>query len=554
MLGGMQSISLTLDTFLRHAVQWHGDREVVGRLSDGSIERSNYSALHDRARCFSNALLGLGVEPGDRVATLAWNGIRHMESWYAISGIGAICHTLNVRLLPDQIAWIVNAAQDKILIADADLSPIIAHLASRCPSLEHIVLFSDTCTDEFETSVPLHAFDALAAENDIDVTWGGFDENTAAGLCYTSGTSGDPKGVLYSHRSNYLHTLMTLQRDMFGLSVRDVVLPIVPMFHANAWGLTFSCPAVGAKVVLPGAKLDGASVHSLIEDEGVTFAAAVPTVWQLLIDYLDDTGGKLERLERVVIGGSALPDAVARRLIEEYDVEVVHGWGMTEMSPLGSMSTPIPEVLALPREQRLPYQLSLGRPPCGVEMKIVDPEGHILESDNFSGELMVRGPTIADRYYGLEKEILDAEGFFPTGDICSIDKLGYLHIVDRAKDVVKSGGEWISSIELENAVLLCAGVASAAVIATPDEKWGERPMLLVVRKENSLIDARAIQQHLDGRVAKWWIPEQIEFVSDIPLGPTGKIDKKLLRTMAKAGSLPIDRGQKDRLVKSGAAS
>ncbi len=531
MQGLMQDGQLTVDKILDHARQWNGQREVVTRSVEGPIVRTTYAEIHDRSKRLSNALLELGVRPGDRVATLAWNSGRHMEAWYAIMGIGAVCHTLNPRLFPEQIAWIINHAEDKILFVDLTFVPLLDKMLANCRTIERVIIMTDEGHMPAFDSKPVHCFEALVAGNSADCAWGGFDENTAAGLCYTSGTTGDPKGVLYSHRSNYLHTLVTLQKDVIGLSVLDVVLPVVPMFHANAWGLAFSCPAVGAKMVMPGARMDGPSVHELLETEGVTFSAAVPTVWQMLLQHLQATNGKLSTLKRVVIGGSAVPEAIVRAFNDDYGVEVVHAWGMTETSPLGTLGTPTPEVLAMPYDQQLQYRLKQGRPPCGVELKLTDDDDKRQPHDGATfGRLKIKGPFIVREYFkGAGGNILDDEGFFDTGDVSTIDELGYMQITDRAKDVIKSGGEWISSIDIENIAVGHPKAALAAVIGVAHPKWDERPLLLVKLKDGETATKEEFLQFLDGKIAKWWMPDDVAFVDDIPLGATGKIDKKIIR-------------------------
>uniref|UniRef100_UPI002811F5ED AMP-binding protein n=1 Tax=Phenylobacterium sp. TaxID=1871053 RepID=UPI002811F5ED len=414
MLGLMQNWPLTVDRIIDHARNWHGGREIVSRSVEGPIVRTTYAQVHERARRLSNALKAMGVQPGDRVATLAWNTGRHMEAWYGIMGIGAVCHTLNPRLFVEQLCYIINHAEDKVLFTDLTFVPVIAAERANMPTVKHIVVMTDR---EGMKGVDLPGalcFEDLVEQNSADVVWGGFDENTPAGLCYTSGTTGNPKGVLYTHRSNFLHTLVTMSVDVLNLSAKDVVLPVVPMFHANAWGLAFSCPAVGAKMVMPGAKLDGASVHELIESEGVTFSAAVPTVWQMLLAHLRETKGKVTTLKRVMIGGSAVPEAIVRGFRDEFGVDVMHGWGMTEMSPLGTVSSMNAATAELPPEEQIRYKLKQGRPPVAMEMKLVDDAGKRLPHDGTTfGRLMVKGPFVVGQYFkGDGGEILDDEGFF----------------------------------------------------------------------------------------------------------------------------------------------
>ena len=540
MLGLMQDWPLTVDKFLTHAAQWHGHREVVSRSVEGPIVRTTYAEIQDRAKRLSNALLEMGVRPGDRVATLAWNSGRHMEAWYAIMGIGAVCHTLNPRLFPEQLCYIINHAQDRIIFTDLTFLPVLMEYRSQMPTVETFIVLTD---EGHMASVNLDG--ALCAEtliqrNSADVTWGGFEEQTACGLCYTSGTTGNPKGVLYSHRSNFLHTLVTTQTDVMGLSARDTVLMVVPMFHANAWGLAFSCPAIGSKMVMPGPKMDGASIHELLETENVTFSAAVPTVWQMLLHHLRATGGKLTTLKRVVIGGSAVPEAIIRAFHDDYGVEVVHAWGMTETSPLGTLSTPTPEIAALPFDEQMPYKLKQGRPPAGVQLKLTDDAGKRLPHDGTTfGRLKISGPFIVREYFkGEGGQILDEENFFDTGDVATIDQQGYMQITDRAKDVIKSGGEWISSIEIENIAAGHPKAALAAVIGVAHPKWDERPLLLVQLKPGETATRDEFLEFLVGKIAKWWMPDDVQFVTDIPLGATGKIDKKLIRQRMAGYVLP----------------
>jgi fatty-acyl-CoA synthase len=540
MQGLMQQWPLTVDKILGHAAQWHAGREVVSRSVEGPIVRTTYGEIHARARRLSSALIDLGVRPGDRVATLAWNSGRHMEAWYAIMGIGAVCHTLNPRLFADQLCYIINHAGDRIIFTDLTFLPTVIEHRARMPRVEKIVVMTDADHMEGGEREDTLCFETLVDQGAGDCAWGGFGEETACGLCYTSGTTGNPKGVLYSHRSNFLHTLITLQHDVMGLSVRDVVLPVVPMFHANAWGLAFSCPAVGAKMVMPGPKMDGASILELLESEQVTFSAAVPTVWQMLLAHLRETGANLTSLKRVVIGGSAVPEAIIRAFHDDYGVEVVHAWGMTETSPLGTLSTMTPEIAALPFDAQVPYMLKQGRPPTGVALKLTDDEGADQPRDGVTfGRLKVAGPFVVREYFhGEGGEILDDEGFFDTGDVATIDEAGYMQITDRAKDVIKSGGEWISSIEIENIAAGHPKALLAAVIGVPHPKWDERPLLLVRLRDGVRATAREFLDFLEGKIAKWWMPDDVQFVDDIPLGATGKIDKKLIRERMADYKLP----------------
>jgi fatty-acyl-CoA synthase len=543
LLGAMQAWPLTVDKILDHARDWHGDREVVTRSVEGPILRTSYAQIHERAKRLSNGLKALGVGPGDRVATLAWNTSRHIETWYAAMGIGAVCHTLNPRLFADQLCYIINHAEDRVLFTDLTFLPLLYENRSRIPSVRHLVVMTDRDGMRGVSFPDALCFEDLVDQFTADCAWGGFDENTPAGLCYTSGTTGNPKGVLYSHRSNFLHTLVTMSADVFAIKATDVVLPVVPMFHANAWGITFSAPAAGAKLVMPGPKLDGASIHELLETEAVTFSAAVPTVWQILLTYLRDTGGKLTSLKRVVIGGSAVPESIVRGFRDEFGVDVTHAWGMTEVSPLGSISTPTGRVASLSDEEQLQFKLKQGRPPLGVEMKVVNDVGVSLPHDGTTfGKLKVRGPFIVREYFARDGgDILDDHGFFDTGDVATIDSDGFMQITDRAKDVIKSGGEWISSIEIENIAAGHPKAVIAAVIGVFHPKWDERPLLLVQLRAGEQATRDEFLAFLEGKIAKWWTPDDVVFVDDIPLGATGKIDKKLIRDRMKDYVLPSVR-------------
>jgi fatty-acyl-CoA synthase len=539
MQGLMQDWPLTVDRFLVHAKHWHPHAEVVSRSIEGPIVRITYGEIHDRAKSLSNALLSWGVKPGDRVATLAFNTGRHLEAWYSVMGIGAVCHTLNPRLFPEQIAWIVNHAEDKVIFVDLNLVPLLEAVLTRCPLVERVVVMTDDWNMP-KTHLPrAECYERVVRDFPAEAVWGGFDENTACGLCYTSGTTGDPKGVLYSHRSNFLHTLLVGQADVLGATSNDVILPIVPMFHANAWGIAFAAPAAGAKLVMPGARMDGAALYELIEREGVTYSAAVPTVWQGLLQHLLDNGLKLSTLKRVTVGGAACPESLIRIFHDEFDIEVSHSWGMTEMSPMGTVGSLTSEIARLPFEQQMPTRLKQGRPPIGVELKLTDPAGRRLPHDGQAfGHLKVRGPAISRAYFRLNDEILDEEGFFDTGDVATIDPAGYMQITDRAKDVVKSGGEWISSIEIENIAVGHPKAALAAVIGIRHPKWDERPLLIVKLKPGQTATPAEFLDFLEGKIAKWWMPDDVVFVDDIPLGATGKIDKKGLRATFKDYRLP----------------
>jgi len=543
MLGLMQHWPLTVDRILDHAKASHPDAEVVTRSVEGPMVRTTYGEIHDRSRRLSNVLLGLGVKPGDRVATLAWNSGRHIEAWYGVMGLGAVCHTLNPRLFPEQIAYIINHAQDRVIFVDLTFVPLLAALRAYTPGVEHVVVMTDEGHMASVDYPGALCYETLVAEASADIVWGGFDENTACGLCYTSGTTGDPKGVLYSHRSNFLHCLSTLQSDVMGICSRDTVLAVVPMFHANAWGLAFSGPGVGAKLVMPGARMDGPAIYDLLETEGVTMSAAVPTVWQMLLAHLQATGARLTTLKRVVIGGAAVPEALLRAFQDDYGVEVRHAWGMTETSPLGAVAAPTRMVAALPPEARIAYQMKQGRAPLGVELKLTDDDGARLPHDGTTfGRLKVKGPFVARDYFRNDSgEILDSEGFFDTGDVATIDAHGYMQITDRSKDVIKSGGEWISSIEIENIAAGHPKSALAAVIGVPHAKWGERPLLLVQLKPGETATAEEYLAFLNGKIAKWWTPDEVMFVEQIPLGATGKIDKKVLRRRLEGHVLASDR-------------
>jgi fatty-acyl-CoA synthase len=530
MLGLMQNYPLLAHTILDHAAVNHGDREMVTRAIEGPIRRINYHDLRLRALRVAKALHNEGIDTGDRVATMAWNTDRHFETWYGVMGIGAICHTLNPRLFAEQLVYIINHAEDKILFIDLTFVPLAEALAANLPSIKKYIILTDEAHMPATTLPNAVAYESWLAGVDADFAWHSFDENTAAGLCYTSGTTGNPKGVVYSHRSNVLHGMMANQPDVFGLTSKHVVLPIVPMFHANAWALTFSAPMAGASMVMPGAGMDGKSIYELLDSEKVNVSAAVPTVWLGLLQHLEENNLQLPYLDAVAIGGAACPRMMMETLELKYGVEVIHAWGMTEMSPVGTTGKLKFSEESLPIKDKIDIKLKQGRTPYLVEMKIVDDDGNDLPRDGVtSGHLLVRGPAISSAYYKHEEIILDEDNWFDTGDIANINAGGYMQITDRDKDVIKSGGEWISSIEVENTAIGCEGIAEAAVIGIPHPKWTERPLLIVVRKPGSEVSAEDVLAYLEGKIAKWWIPEAVEIVDELPHTATGKIQKMELR-------------------------
>ncbi len=542
MFGLMQQWPLLCHKILDHAGRQHADREVVSRSVEGPIVRTTYGALRGRALQVAQRLERDGYGLGDRIATLAWNTARHVEVWYGAMGIGAVYHTLNPRLFPEQIAWIINHAGDKAIFVDLTFLPLVEKLAPHLPELQQVIVLTDAAHMPATALPNAVAYETWLAEADGDFAWKTFDEGTAAGMCYTSGTTGDPKGVVYSHRSNVLHAMIACMPDSMGISSRDVILPVVPMFHANAWGLAQSAPMIGAKLVMPGGKMDGASIYEMLDTEKVTFSAAVPTVWLMLLQHLEETGKTLPHLRRVVIGGSACPPAIMRKFKDNYDVEVIHAWGMTEMSPLGTLGSIKPDYGELQGDDRLAISQKQGHAPFGVEMKVTDDENRELPWDGRTfGRLKVRGPAVAAAYYGgAGKDQYDADGWFDTGDVAHIDKHGYMQITDRAKDVIKSGGEWISTIDLENLAVGHPDVAEAAVIGVKHSKWDERPLLVVVRKPGREPAKQDILGFLDGKVAKWWMPDDVCFVADIPHTATGKIQKTALREQFKDYRLPTE--------------
>jgi fatty-acyl-CoA synthase len=542
MNGLMMEVPLLVSSIIGYADRHHGAVEVVSRRVEGDMHRYNYREAHARARRLANALRTLGANPGERIASLAWNGYRHFECFYAVSGSGMVMHTVNPRLFPDQIAWIVNDAEDALLFIDATFLPLAEKILPSCPSLRAVVLMADRERMPKSSSIPrLLCYEDLVAAEAPDFEWPALDENTACGLCYTSGTTGNPKGALFSHRSTVLHALGIALPNAMGLSARDCVLPVVPMFHANAWGIPYAAPMVGARLVFPGAALDGKSLHELFESERVTFSGGVPTVWMGLLNYLRESGARFSTLKRTVVGGAACAPAMIRAFEDDYGVELQHAWGMTEMSPLGSLCRLQNHHLELTREEQHRLLEKQGHAVFGVDWKIVASDGKELPWDGKTfGDLMVRGPWVVRAYFKQAGSPL-VDGWFPTGDVATIDRDGYMQITDRSKDVIKSGGEWISSIELENLAMAHPGVLEAAVIACPHPKWDERPLLVAVRRPGHRVERDELLRFYEGRVAKWWIPDDVVFVAELPHTATGKLQKTKLRELLKDYQLPSAR-------------
>ncbi|WP_295956179.1 3-(methylthio)propionyl-CoA ligase [Rhodoferax sp.] len=540
MLGLMQNQPLLISTLIAFADRHHGDGEIVSRRVEGDIHRTSYRSVAARARQVGNALDGWGLAFSDRVATLAWNGYRHLELYYGVSGSGRVLHTINPRLHPAQIAWITQHAEDRVLCFDATFLPLIQSLHAQCPMVQHWVMLCDADKLPADTGIPnLVSYEAWIAAASTTYQWPQFDENTASSLCYTSGTTGDPKGVLYSHRSTTLHAYAAALPDAMDLSARDAVLAVVPMFHVNAWGIPYSAALTGCKLVFPGPAMDGPSVYNLIESEKVTFAAGVPTVWQMLLGHMQPAGLRFGSLQRTVIGGSACPPAMVKAFQQDYGVEVIHAWGMTELSPLGTLCTLKNKHLLLTKEEQLAMRLKQGRAVYGVDMKVLGEDGQPLPHDGQSaGDLLVQGPWIVADYYRSPEPSPLVDGWFPTGDVATIDADGYLQITDRSKDVIKSGGEWISSIAVENIAVAHPAVAMAACIGVQHPKWDERPIVVVVKKPGAELSAAELLQFYDGKIAKWQVPDDVVFVDAIPLGATGKMQKMRLREMLKDYRLP----------------
>ena len=541
MHGLMMDMPLLISDLIRHADRHHGATEIVSKkVEDGSIHRYTYREAHARARRVANMLESLGVAMHDRVATLAWNGYRHFETYYAVAGSGAVIHTINPRLFPDQIAYIANHAEDKVVFFDLTFAPLIEKLAPQLKTVRHYVAMTDKAHMPKEKIPNLSCYESLLEEQSDRYDWPSFDEKTAACLCYTSGTTGNPKGALYQHRSTIIHAYAASLPDALGLSAREVVLPVVPMFHVNAWSLPYACALTGAKMVFPGQHLDGRSVYELFEKEGVTMSAGVPTVWLLLLNYMKEQNLRFSTLERVVIGVSACPPAMIRTFQDDYGVRVLHAWGMTEMSPLGTCGTLKAKEARLPKEAQLEIQKKQGRAIYGVDLRIVGEDGKELPWDGKAfGDLQVRGPWVIKGYFkGEGGNPLTPDGWFPTGDVCTIDPEGYIQITDRSKDVIKSGGEWISSIDLENIAVAHPAIAEAAVIGVKHPKWDERPVVVAVKKPGKEVSRDDLLKFYEGKIAKWWMPDDVLFVPELPHTATGKLSKLTLRQQLKDYKLP----------------
>lgn len=529
-IGTMQDWPLNVWRLIDHAAINHGEREIVSLTCEGYEARTTWRQVQGRAKQVAEALRKMGIRPGERVATLAWNTHRHVESWYGISGMGGVAHTINPRLFEEQIAYIANHAEDRVLFFDLSFVKLVEALAPKLQTVEHFVLLTDRAHMP-ESALPLLCYEELIAGEDADAGWTQMPETAPSGLCYTSGTTGNPKGVQYSHRANVLHAYAANMGDVLDIRSQTVILPVVPMYHANAWGVPYAAAASGAKLVMCGPNFDAPTIANMIRKEGVTLTLAVPTVWLGMLQHLEATGTDLKPLARVVIGGSAAPRTMIEAFEEKYGVDVCHAWGMTEMTPLGTLGSLSAETRLLPRARQIDVKCKQGRAIFGVELKLVDDEGRELPRDGVAfGRLLVRGPWIVASYFkGDGGNILDEDGWFDTGDVATIDPAGYMQITDRSKDVIKSGGEWISSIEIENIAVGCPGVAEAAVIGVAHPKWDERPLLVIIRKEGSAVTGPEILTYLEGKIARWWMPDAVEFVTSIPHTATGKIQKVALR-------------------------
>ena len=540
MLGLMQNQQLMISSLIEHANRHHREGEIVSRRVEGDLHRCTYQDIAARSRQVAHALDGMQLAFGDRVATLAWNGYRHLELYFGVSGTGRVLHTLNPRLHPDQIAWIANHAQDQVLCFDMTFLPIIKAMQGKATTIRHYIALCDADKLPADTGIAgLTSYEAWIAPHPAAYAWAEFDENSASSMCYTSGTTGNPKAALYSHRSTILHAMAGSLPDALNMSARDSVLPVVPMFHVNAWGLPYAAAMTGAKMVFPGPAMDGKSIFELIEGEKVSFAAGVPTVWQMMLSHMQAGKLRFSTLKRTVIGGSACPPAMITAFNDDYGVEVLHAWGMTEMSPLGTVCTLKNKHLGMSPEDKMKVRLKQGRGLYGVDMKIVDPDGRELPWDGKAfGDLLVKGPWIIADYFNSEAGSPLVDGWFPTGDVATIDDDGYMQITDRSKDVIKSGGEWISSIDVENIAVAHPAVAMAACIGIRHPKWDERPIIAVVKKPGAEVTREELLAFYEGKIAKWQVPDDVVFVDAIPLGGTGKMQKTKLREILKDYVLP----------------
>ncbi len=540
LMGQMMDQPLLISSIIEHADRHFGDNEIVSRRVEGDIHRYTYHDCHTRSRQLANALATLGVTIGDRVATLAWNGYRHLEAYYGVSGSGAVLHTVNPRLHPEQVAYIVNHAEDQYLMFDLTFLPLVEAFAAHCKTVKGFIALCDRDHMPASSKIAnLLCYEELIEAASPDYTWPLFDENSASSLCYTSGTTGNPKGALYSHRSTVLHSYASTMPDSLNVSARDAVLPVVPMFHVNAWGLPYSVLLTGAKMVFPGPALDGKSLYELFEQEQVTFSAGVPTVWFGLLNYMADNDLTFSSFKRTVIGGSACPPAMMKTLRHKYGIEVIHAWGMTEMSPLGTSCTLQAKHNNLSEDARQSLLEKQGHAIYGVDIKIVDDAGLELPWDGKTyGNLLVKGPWIISSYYKQEEASVLEDGWFPTGDVATIDADGYMQITDRSKDVIKSGGEWIGTIDLENIAMAHPAVLQAACIGVFHPKWDERPLLIVVKRANAEVTREELLAFYDGKIAKWWTPDDVTFVDALPIGATGKFLKNKMREQFKEYKLP----------------
>ncbi len=539
LMGQMMHMPLMISSLLTHAARHNGDVEIVSKRVEGDMHRTTWAGVELRSRKLAQALAKLGLQQGDRVGTLAWNGYRHLEIYYGVSGSGLVCHTINPRLFPQQVAWIVNDAEDKAIFVDLNIFPLVEKLAPMLPTVKHVVLMCDRASMPRESALAnLHCYEDLVEAEDGNYAWPSFDENTAASICYTSGTTGNPKGAVYSHRSTVLHAYASAMPDAMSVSSQDTVLPVVPMFHVNAWGLPYSSAMIGCRLVFPGHHLDGASLYSLFEEEKVTFSAGVPTIWLGLINHAKQNNLKFSTFKRTVIGGSACPPAMIKTLQDDFGVEVIHAWGMTELSPLGTLSRLKAKHADLPKAQKEAILAKQGKGIFGIDMRIVDGDGKVLPWDGkAAGDLEVRGHWVVSGYFKIDKSPLH-DGWFPTGDVATIDADGYMQITDRSKDVIKSGGEWISSIDLENVLMAHPAVHEAAAIAAFHPKWDERPLMVVVKKPGAEVSKEELIAFFKGKIPNWQTPDDVVFVDEIPHTATGKIYKLKLRETFKDHKLP----------------